>query len=501
MKKRILFHLVVSLALLATSAFRISAANTGNIVPPPVPREFRAAWITTVWNLNWPSKAGLPVAQQKSELITMLDKAAKLNLNAIVLQVRGSGDAFYASPTEPWSHFLTGTQGKAPEPFYDPLAFAIDEAHKRGLELHAWFNPFRVRVTEKQELAANHVSKRHPEFVRKYDKFLWIDPGDVFARDYGIQIMTDVVKRYDVDGIQIDDYFYPSVAKDAAGKPIPFDDEHTWQRYLKTGGKLARDDWRRENINIFIQRVYAAIKQEKRWVKFGVSPPGIWRPGNPPIIKGWDVYKEIYADAKKWLNHGWMDYLAPQLYWKISATNQSFPVLLSWWEEQSKRGRHVWPGLNTVEVGQKFDVPEIVNQIKITRNGRPAPGHVHFDIRSLVRNTKNINQDLQKLYAQPAVIPAMPWLGRKAPEKPKVTVKSARETKDGLMIVWKSAGTEPVGQWIFQKKTGSEWTTDIVHGSQMRWRLKDVSKTPDYVAITAVSRNGLLSPPTVVAVR
>ncbi|MBU6410991.1 MAG: family 10 glycosylhydrolase, partial [Verrucomicrobia bacterium] len=265
------------------------------VIPPPVAREFRGAWIATVANLDWPSKPGLPVAQQKTELIALLDRAAQLKLNAVIFQVRPMCDAMYASPLEPWSAYLTGVQGRAPQPFYDPLAFAIDEAHKRGLELHAWFNPFRVSSPQARlPLALDDIARTHPELVRHYGDLLWLDPGEPAARQHVLDVIMDVVKRYDVDGVQFDDYFYPYPQSDASGRELDFPDAASWRRF-GAGRGLTRGDWRRQNINRFIQSVYQNIKAVKPWVKFGVSPFGIWRPGNPPQIKGFDAYAKLYA--------------------------------------------------------------------------------------------------------------------------------------------------------------------------------------------------------------
>ncbi len=232
------------------------------IIPPAPMREFRAAWIATVGNSCWPSKPGLTTAQQKAELIALLDRAAALKLNAVIFQVRPACDALYVSSLEPWSEYLTGVQGHAPSPFYDPLAFAIAEAHKRGLELHAWFNPFRAHHFQAvSPIAPNHISQTHPEMVRSYGRYLWLDPGDPAARDYSLRVVMDVLKRYDVDGIHFDDYFYPYKEKNSAGNEIDFPDWPTWKKYGMNSG-LSRDDWRRHNVDVFMEQTYRAIKAE-----------------------------------------------------------------------------------------------------------------------------------------------------------------------------------------------------------------------------------------------
>src|ERR1022692_3942920 len=255
--------LSIGSALVAIGTPLASPAATyepSGIVPPAPVREFRAAWVATVANIDWPSRKTLSTQEQKAELLAILDRAAQLKLNAIIFQVRPACDALYASRIEPWSEYLTGTMGKAPEPFYDPLTFAVEEAHKRGLELHAWFNPYRARLrAANSPVAANHISRTRPQLVREYGEFLWLDPGEREVQDYSLSVVMDVVKRYDVDGVHFDDYFYPYKANDRAGKELDFPDGSSWQRF-GARGKLNRDDWRRENVNMFIQRVYKSIK-------------------------------------------------------------------------------------------------------------------------------------------------------------------------------------------------------------------------------------------------
>ncbi|HVT28302.1 MAG TPA: family 10 glycosylhydrolase, partial [Lacipirellulaceae bacterium] len=245
--------------------------------PPPVAREFRGAWVATVGNIDWPSKPGLPADVQKRELIAIFDKCLELNLNGVIFQVRTQADALYDSKFEPWSEFLTGRMGEAPKPYYDPLKFAVEEAHRRGLQLHAWFNPYRVHTpVAKSEPAANHASVARPDIVRTYGQYKWFDPGDPASEDAFVAVLTDVVKRYDVDGVHIDDYFYPYQEKDKSGKTIPFPDDETYRRAVAAGVKLDRADWRRQNVNHLIERMYTEVKKLKPWVLVGISPFGIW---------------------------------------------------------------------------------------------------------------------------------------------------------------------------------------------------------------------------------
>ena len=483
MKRRILFLLTA--LMLAAKLFAV-----GEIFPPPPAREFRGVWLATVANIDWPSKPGLPVAQQKAELISLLDRAAQLKFNAVLFQVRPVSDAFYASPLEPWSEYLTGTQGRAPEPFYDPLALAIAEAHKRGLELHAWFNPFRASHPDtKSPPALNYITKTHPELIRHYGKQIWLDPGEPAVQARVIAVVQDMVKRYDVDGIIFDDYFYPYPEKKWTGKEMDFPDDATWKKFGAASG-FNRDDWRRENVNRFIRQVSQAIKSAKPWVQFGISPFGIWRPQNPAQIKGMDAYAKIYADSRKWLANGWADYFAPQLYWPIATREQSFPVLFDWWRAQNSKSRHVWPALYDAMVGTKFSTDEIPRQVQITR-GKSDPGAIHYHLRSVLENPA-LAAAVRSQYSQPVLIPATPWLDSTPPEKPKLTVNDA---KNSLNVRWENAGAEPARWWLFQSRTNAVWTTEIFPADQTSRVLENSS--PDAISIRAVDRLGNLSAPTV----
>jgi uncharacterized lipoprotein YddW (UPF0748 family) len=369
--------LLLRVALVACSADLLISSSTAaprrvdRSGPPPVKREFRGVWVATVANIDWPSKPGLSTEQQKKELIAILDKCVELNFNAVVFQVRGQADAMYDSKLEPWSDALTGQMGQAPNPYYDPLQFAIEEAHRRGLQLHAWFNPYRVRLKgAKGKAAASHASLAHPEVVRKYGKYMWFDPGDPKSEEYFIAVLTDVVKRYDVDGIHIDDYFYPYQETDKNEKVIPFPDEETYKRAVAAGEKLKRDDWRRKNVDHLVERMYEDVKKIKPWVLVGISPFGIWRPENPKGIKGFDAYATLYADSRKWMNEGWVDYLSPQLYWLVESKEQSYPKLLAWWAEENKKERHLWPGNFTSKVGQKPEKKKEDRADKSSRRSR-----------------------------------------------------------------------------------------------------------------------------------
>jgi uncharacterized lipoprotein YddW (UPF0748 family) len=463
------------------------------VAPPAVPREFRGAWISVVAsNQDWPSEPGLPVAQQKAELISLLDRAALLHFNAVILQIRPSCDALYASPIEPWSERLTGTMGRAPEPFYDPLAFAIQEAHKRGLELHAWFNPFRaLHPLSKSIVAPNHITKTHPELVREYDTQFWLDPGEPAVREYVLRVVMDVVRRYDVDGVTFDDYFYPYPVKNALGRKLDFPDDASWQKFgLRSG--LTRDDWRRQNVNQFVQSIYQSIKAAKPWVKFGISPFGIWRPGNPPQIKGMDAYASLYADSRLWLASGWVDYLAPQLYWPMDDSPHSFPVLLNWWAAQNVKGRHLWPALNDYNVGKEWQPEEIARQMETARQPSIG-GEIHFHLRDVLDNPA-LAGIARAEYSQPALVPASPWLDWSSPGKPRISVTA---TGTDLAVRWAMATNEIPEAWILQfRGTNNVWTTRILPANQTGCVF--AKSSPEVISISAVNRYGNISPPAAV---
>ncbi|MBI3850328.1 MAG: family 10 glycosylhydrolase [Verrucomicrobia bacterium] len=462
---------------------------TSTVLPPKPNREFRGAWVASVSNIDWPSQPGLSTAQQKAELVAILNRAAQLHLNAIILQVRPACDALYSSQLEPWSEYLTGTMGRPPSPYYDPLDFAVAEAHKRGLELHAWFNPFRARQSGAKSLvSAKHISRTRPELVRQYGKLLWLDPGEREVQDHSLRVVMDVVKRYDIDGVHFDDYFYPERGSTAGDSDFP--DDRSWRRF-GTGGRLSREDWRRENVNTFIQRVYQSTKATKPWVKFGISPFGIWRPKNPAQIRGKDAYAELYADSRKWLANGWVDYFAPQLYWAIQPPEQSYPVLLKWWAEQNPKGRHLWPGMDATKVGGKWTAEEIVKQVRLTRKQTRASGEIFWDMKSLMENRGRLASTLENdLFAQPALVPASPWLDRQRPGKPKLYIANHGST-GAAALTWADATTNKVWLWVVQTRKGGSWSTVVLPGNQTSRSLDRAST--EMIAVSAVNRYGNLS--------
>ena len=470
---------------------------------PEVPREFRAVWVATVDNIDWPSRPGLSADSARAELLAIMDRARQLNLNAVVLQVRPAADALYRSDLEPWSEYLTGEMGRAPEPGpdpWDPLETAVQAAHERGMELHAWFNPYRARHPSAEgPIAASHIARRRPDLVRQYGAFLWMDPAEPEVRAQTLSVILDVVRRYDIDGVHFDDYFYPYPETDTATRqPIDFPDEPAWQRYVAGGGRMSRPEWRRENVNTLIRELYEGIHREKPWVRFGISPFGVWRPGYP-AGQGtrFDQHEQLYADARKWIREGWVDYYTPQLYWAISRPDLSYPVLLRWWVEQNVHGRHMWPGNFTSRVPREWRAEEITDQIWVTRGIAGATGNVHFSMKAFMQNPDSLNERLLRgPYRDPALPPATPWLGGTRLPAPTVT----HERADGVH----SLRLEPRGQaprwWIIRVRRGGMWTIDVEPGSIQSYAVASTAgdPPPDLIVVSPVDRLGIEGEPTFV---
>jgi uncharacterized lipoprotein YddW (UPF0748 family) len=489
-------NVLFRMSALGLGLFMMFAVLTGhgaylpaNLTPPEPTREFRAGWIATVKNIDWPSRPGLPVAAQKEELILILDTAARTRLNAVILQIRTACDALYASRLEPWSEYLTGTMGQPPAPLYDPLAFAVVEAHRRGLELHAWFNPYRARhFSAFSSITADHISKTRPGLVRNYAGQLWLDPGEKEVQEHSLRVVLDVVDRYDIDGVHFDDYFYPYPEVDARKQPIAFPDWPTYSRYNEAGGKLGRNDWRRENVNVFVRRVGHGIKQRKPWVKFGISPFGIWRPGHPPSIKGLDAYEHLFADSRLWLREGWCDYFAPQLYWSTDRAAQSFPVLLKWWREQNTLSRHLWPGLAHGNGGM-----ELASQIRFSRQLLASDGHLHWSMKALVQNRDGIVDALRRdLYAQPALLPAYPWLA--SSRLPQPAFRAEPKPDQTIQFHWRLPPGTNAWLWLVQRRYKNRWSSDHLGATTTSVMLK-TQDAPEAIVVRAMDRYGNLGAP------
>jgi uncharacterized lipoprotein YddW (UPF0748 family) len=463
-------------------------------------KEFRAAWVATVANINWPSRPGLPVDSQKIEAIALLDFLQKHNFNAVILQVRPHADALYKSDLEPWSYYLTGEQGKAPEPYYDPLQFWTDEAHDRGIEMHVWLNPYRAHhPSSGKNISDLSIVKTNPDWVVYLKEgYWWMDPAQKSVQDRTTNVVMDLVRRYDIDGVHFDDYFYPYPSYNLNED---FPDSISWTAYTKSGGKLSRGDWRRKSVNDLIERIYKEIKTTKPHVKFGLSPFGIWRPGYPESIGGFDQYDVLYADAKLWLNKGWIDYFTPQLYWSIRRLTTSFPVLLGWWANENTKQRHLWPGINVGRDTGTRTVDETINQIMITRGMVPeSKGVVHWSISSPFRNTNLQTALLTGPYKDGAIVPASPWLDKKAPNAPVATMT---RHGDSLQVRWTHSDETDVFRWVVYYRYNNIWSYQVLNRKDRMLNVKSViipeppaggrQPTPltlNRIAVTAVDRTG-----------
>ncbi|BCL39379.1 glycoside hydrolase family 10 protein [Nostoc sp. MS1] len=472
------------------SAYLVVPPTSTSTVRVSHTREFRGAWITTVWNSDWPSKAGLSTTQQQEELVAILTRLQQLNFNAVILQVRPEGDALYASELEPWSAWLTGTQGKAPEPFYDPLQFAIAEAHKRNLEVHAWFNPYRAKTTIKSGTNVRpHIAVTNPEVVYQWGNQLWMDPGIKIVQDRAYNVIIDVVRRYDIDAVHLDDYFYPYPIQ---GQSFP--DDKTYAAYKAAGGQLSLSDWRRQNVDQMVLRLSQGIKATKPDVKFGISPFGIYRPGQPAGITGLDAYSVLYADSKKWLEQGWVDYLAPQLYWRTDQTKQSYPVLLKWWTDVNSGRRHIYAGNNIEQLdGKAWKSEEIEKQVKISRNQAPdlSLGNIFFSVGSIIENRQDISDTFQNsLYSKLALVPTMSWRDTTPPPPPKELQVNNRK------LSWQPGDNQPVRSWTLYRQSDSNWTIQRVLSAGTTF----ATVQPGTYAVCAVDRLGNESQGVVISV-
>ena len=452
----------ISFLLSLILAFQVISAQPLPPKPPQASSEFRAAWVATVANIDWPSKPGLTTKEQQQEALVILDHLKEHHFNAVIFQVRPMADALYKSDIEPWSFFITGEQGKAPDPYYDPLTFWIEAAHDRGLELHVWLNPYRAFHPSGKAYSDKSIVKTDPGLVVKLEQgYYWMDPSKKATQDRTANVVKDLVKRYDIDGVHLDDYFYPywdyNNNKD-------FPDDQSWADYQAKGGKLSRNDWRRESVNLLIERIYKEIKAEKKFVKFGISPFGVWRPGYPSSIEGFDQYDKLYADAKLWLNKGWLDYFTPQLYWPINRMAVSFPVLLGWWESENTKQRHLWPGMSVGRDTSAKNVNEILSQVMITRGMLPkSMGAVHWNMTSLIKNTTLSKALIDGPYLKDALVPASPWLDNKAPAAPSATASVQNEK---LLVTVKFTDEKDVFRWVVYYQYGTAWKYQILNRNE-----------------------------------
>jgi len=435
----------VLLALLAVTGYaKMEAAPK---------HEFRGVWLSTVANIDWPQDKYDSEAKKQADLVDFLDTLKDAGINAVLFQVRPACDAMYDSPYEPWSYWFSGTQGKGPsaDSLWDPLEFAVTEAHKRGMELHAWVNPYRAvhapdMIDSSFYLHESHVFKTHPEWILKFNSVYILDPGQQAVRDYILNVFMDIVNRYDIDGLHMDDYFYPYSG-------INNEDSLTFEK--ESRGFSDIHDWRRNNINLLVQTVSDSIDEVKPWVKWGISPFGIYRPNIPAGIEGFDAWSVLYCDPLAWLEAGSVDYITPQCYWQFGG-GQDYGKLIPYWASQAKKHkRHFYPGQAMYRAGtERFPQGEIPRQIRLNRKTDGCQGSIFFTANNFYQNPKNTIDSLKKdLYAKPALWPVYSHQKGKVIKSPAVFAERMGDEK--IMLTWEP-DPEAWGYVVYRSKSQKE---------------------------------------------
>jgi len=503
--------LILAAALLFTSAGPTTAQEppaqgSCSVSPRFIKQDFRGMWIASVVNIDWPSRTGLSPATQQAELRRWFDLAVRNNFNAVVLQVRPAADTFWPSEREPWSRWLTGRQGG--DPGYDPLAFAVAEAHARGLELHAWFNPYRVTMgASLKTLTPNHPARLNPEWVVRKDRKWYYDPGHPEARAHVVETIMEAVERYDIDGVHFDDYFYPY-----PGSGRPFDDTATYRKY--GGAFTKRADWRRANVDILIKDLSDRIRATKPWVQFGISPFAVWRnkgtdPQGSDTRAGVQTYDQLYADTRKWVREGWIDYIAPQIYWTRGFTIADYERITRWWAQEidvaRQNGHNVGlligeatyrAGTRTTPAWRQRNV--LVRHRMFTRAFPQVAGAIYFSAKDVRADRRGTTSRLVKrFYSRPALVPV---LGKVA--GPAAAPPTNPRWSNGVLR-WTPGDGQIARYAIYQVPKASVQPCDladarhlkaIVPGSALQWRGSDPNMT---TVITAIDRFGRESAPVV----
>lgn len=428
-------------------------------------REFRGVWIATVDNINWPSKKGLSMEEQKKEYIDILDEIKSLNMNAIIMQVRPTADRFYKKPSlEPWSEYITGESGKYPG--YDPLEFFIEEAHKRNIEFHAWFNPYRITLKKGAPIPKNHVARKHMDWVIKYDGRYYYDPGNPQARDFTENIIVDVVKNYNIDGVHMDDYFYPYPVLGKNRKVIPFNDSKSFEKY---GNKMSLGDWRRNNTSTFVRELSSKIKRAKPYVKFGISPFGVWRnndkdPTGSETRAGAENYDTLYADTRVWIKNNWIDYIVPQIYWDFNLKVAPYKTLVDWWINEVKGSNvNLYIGHAAYKLGGTKawrNENELINQIKYNRKTGKVQGSVFFGYDKINNNTMRIKDNLRKKVYENIILPnKTPWIDTVPPKN--VTNFKVSKDKKGILLTWKDFSKNYTDYYVIYRSETGKFSDDL----------------------------------------
>jgi len=455
-------------------------------------REMRGAWIATVVNIDFPPRGLTKSRAQKKFWTEMLDSLKMMGINALFVQVRPVSDALYRSDHEPWSAYLTGKQGKAPSPYYDPLKFMLKEAHRRGMEFHAWLNPYRATFDMKLNLLAeNHPLKQHPEWFVKYGKRYYYNPALPEVRDHINRVIRDLISKYDIDGIHFDDYFYPYKIR---GEIFPDSTDYT-----QLGGDFKSiDDWRRNNVDQLIQSLHQTIRAGDHRVKFGVSPFGVWRnkaldpEHGSDTQAGQTTYDDLYADVLKWMQQGWVDYVVPQIYWYVGFDLADHQILSEWWNQNSF-GRNVYIGHGAYRIGNHEaaewnDPSEMPDQIRLNRSLRSLSGSVFFSAKSLLNNPLGFADSLSRqLYAHPALLPEYAQMEGNSP--PEVLIRKVKNRKDGIQIKWKTDRKDDAFYYVLyrfgaEEEINFEDSANIASISPLRSRRLKIMDYPPQVGKT-----------------
>ncbi|MGE5362493.1 MAG: family 10 glycosylhydrolase [Bacteroidota bacterium] len=474
----------------------LTVVTTAQSNPPK--REFRGAWIATVGNIDWPNSSYTKdAAAQKRTLVEMLDNLKAAGVNAVMFQIRTECDALYNSKYDPWSYWVSGTQGAPPSPYYDPLQFAIEEAHKRGMELHAWLNPYRAKYSgSSYEVSPKHITNTHPEWILTFGKTKILDPGLPMVREYVTNVIMDVARRYDVDGIHFDDYFYVS--------DITNEDAATYKNYSRGFTNLA--NWRRDNVNILISQISDSLKALKPYVKFGISPSGMWRAGYPAGICGMYSYSELFADGIAWMQRKSIDYINPQIYWSIGSSiscgSTDYARIMKWWADSAAANhRHLYVGHADYRISAWSSSSELPNQIRLNRANIKCQGSVHYNSGSLLGNPKGIVDTLKKdLYRYIALTPVMDWKETTPPGVPQNFRFSRLANSARTSLVWdapvKTDAKDTAARYVIYRFSSSAVSeADLANpaniyditGSMNYVPLKQ--GTGNYFVITALDRN------------
>jgi len=391
-----------------------------NEIPPK--REFRGVWIASVANIDWPSRKGLPSPDQQQEFIHILDNHQRLGINAVFVQVRAASDAFYAESEEPWSEWLTGTQGRAPSPFYDPLNFMIEHAHERNMEFHAWLNLNRGTHASSTSVSPNHITRTHPHWFLNYGGYKVYNFGLPEVRSYIVSQVLNIVRNYDVDGIHFDDYFYPY--------PTPGQRLNDLQTFRQYGQGFSRiEDWRRNNVNILIKDISEVIRKEKPYLKFGVSPFAVWRSrdrdaGGSDTAGALSSYDDLYADSRLWAREGWIDYIVPQVYFSFGHRTVPYKPMVDWWVK-NKGPHHLYIGLGSYRVGERNrewgSAAQIMDQLRVNEHTESVGGSVFYSSKSLMPASHRLSDSLRGYYRYPALPPVMEWKTPDPLPRPEIT--------------------------------------------------------------------------------